>query len=312
MLEVAPGIRRVTQQLPLGIDHVHCYLVSLEGGGTMLVDTGLGLPGAEEWWRGVLAALEEPIEHVVVTHFHPDHLGGSGMVEELTGAPVHQGALDREQSLRNWSGDDWLDLVSGWFSRHGEPQDVEAGARADGQRIRRAIRVPSAPQVLAPGDEVAGWEAVPLPGHADGQLGLHRDGILLAGDHVLPDITPVVGAYPESSADPLADFVTSLGRVSELAPRLVLPGHGEPVRDPAARVHELLEHHRERLEATVAALDSEPRSAYEVSMRLWRRELAPVHRRMAISEALAHLERLVHEGGAVRTETAGNVAYTAS
>ena len=78
--------------------------------------------------------------------------------------------------------------------------------------------------------------------------------MLIAGDHLLPRITPAVGLYPESRPDPLGDYIASLERVAELAPRLALPGHGDPIDDPAGRAREIVEHHRARLEETEAAL----------------------------------------------------------
>ena len=111
-----------------------------------------------------------------------------------------------------------------------------------------------------------------LPGHADGHICLERDGVLVAGDHLLGAITPTVGLYPDSRPDPLGDYQASLRRTIELAPRLALPGHGEPIEDPVARAREILEHHERRLDETAAALGPEPRSAYEVSVVALRRE----------------------------------------
>jgi glyoxylase-like metal-dependent hydrolase (beta-lactamase superfamily II) len=65
------GIRRLTFPLPLGIGHVHCYLLPGSDGWT-LVDTGLGLPDAESRWEPVLEELDAPVARIVVTHFHPD------------------------------------------------------------------------------------------------------------------------------------------------------------------------------------------------------------------------------------------------
>ena len=84
-----------------------------------------------------------------------------------------------------------------------------------------------------------GWEVLAFPGHADGQLCLHRDGVLIAADHVLQPISPAVGLYPESRPDPLGDYLESLERVIELAPRIALPGHGEPIPDPAERARQM-------------------------------------------------------------------------
>src|SRR5581483_11465035 len=94
------GIRRLTFALPIGIDHVHCYLVPTTNGGWMVVDTALGLPGARERWAAELAGLH--VERILVTHYHPDHVGGAADVAELTEAPVLESRLDHEHALDAW------------------------------------------------------------------------------------------------------------------------------------------------------------------------------------------------------------------
>ncbi len=71
-------------------------------------------------------------------------------------------------------------------------------------------------------------------------------------------------------------------------------------RDPAGRAREIRAHHVERLELAAASLGPEPRSAYEVSLSLFGADLSTTLRRFATAEALAHLERLVHEDRAAR------------
>jgi glyoxylase-like metal-dependent hydrolase (beta-lactamase superfamily II) len=126
--------------------------------------------------------------------------------------------------------------------------------------------------------------------------------------------TPTVGLWPASRADPLGDYLTALEHTIELQPRVALPGHGDVIDDPAARARELQEHHRVRLEETVsAALDSEePRTGYHLSLTLFGDDLKPAARRFAVAETLSHVERLVREGVAVRSEISGTVTYTAT
>ena len=121
---------------------------------------------------------------------------------------------------------------------------------------------------------------------------------MIAGDHLLPRITPAVGLYPESRPDPLGDYIASLERVVELGPRLALPGHGDPIADPAGRAREIVQHHRDRLDETVAALGAEPRTGYDLSYLLFPDDHGPSQRRFAVAETLSHLERLVVEGRA--------------
>jgi glyoxylase-like metal-dependent hydrolase (beta-lactamase superfamily II) len=134
----------------------------------------------------------------------------------------------------------------------------------------------------------------------------------VAADHLLDRISPTVGLWPRSRPDPLGDYLGALEATIALAPRLAIAGHGEPIEDPTGRARALVEHHRERLEATAAALGDEPRSAYAVSFPLFGADLKPSARRFAVAEALSHLERLVREGGARRHEGVGSVAYTAA
>jgi glyoxylase-like metal-dependent hydrolase (beta-lactamase superfamily II) len=307
--ELPDGIRRLTFALPLGIRHVHCYLLPGKEGWT-LVDTGLGLPDAESRWEPVLGGLGAPVARIVITHFHPDHAGGGADAQALTGANVVQGTDDYAQCERVWGRPDWSERLAGYLREHGLPEPVADELRHESQTFAPFIRFARDPQLLLEGDEVAGWRVLELPGHADGHICLLRDGVLVAGDHLLGEITPTVGLYPESRPDPLGDYLTSLRRTVELAPRLALPGHGEPILDPAGRARQIVEHHRVRLDETAAALGAEPRTGHEVSVSLFGDDLDASERRFALAETLAHLERLVREGRAARTGSAGSVAYT--
>jgi glyoxylase-like metal-dependent hydrolase (beta-lactamase superfamily II) len=299
-------VRRFTFPLPTRPGHVHAYL--LEDG--TLVDTGLGLPDAAERWRSALAGAE--VARVGVTHFHPDHVGAAADVAELTGAPVLQGALDYEQCLHVWGNPDWPRRIADWFLRHGAPDPVAEDLVRQGSVYRPFIRFARDPQPLRAGDRVGDWEVLELPGHADGHLGLISDGRLMAGDHLLPGISPAIGLWPDSRPDPLGDYLDSLRRTVALAPRVAYGGHGDPIDDPPARARELIEHHRVRLDETASALGTEPRTSYDVSFAVFGRELAPAARRFAVAETLSHLERLVAEGRARREGDGRIVTYTAA
>ncbi len=301
VVHVAAGIQRVTFSLPLGIDHVHCYLVAGDGGWT-LVDTGLGVPDAREAWEEVLPGVGGRVERIVVTHFHLDHVGAAAIVAEVTGAPVHQGSIDYAQCVRAWGPGRSPERFLAYMRQHGMPDRDADGLRRESAALAGWVRYAEDPEPLEPGNRVDGWEVLHLPGHADGHLCLLRDGVLLAGDALLATITPNVGLYPDARPDPLADYLESLRRIVELAPDIAFAGHGARIVDPAGRARELIAHHAERLERTLAALDGAPLTSYEVSLSLFPDPLSPGLRRFALAESRAHLEHLVRRRDAQRLD----------
>lgn len=297
-----PGVRRVTLPAP-GVGHVHCYLLRGPGGWT-LVDTGPGTPGAEGAWREVIAGLDAPLQRVVITHMHVDHLGAAADVAPLAAGPVLQAPLDRAQADAVYGDGSWPRSLRDHATTHGMPPGEAAAVEASWQELAALAR-PAPSRAIEPGERIDGWEVVALPGHADGHIGLLRDGVLVAGDALLADISPNIGAWPGCDPDPLALYTGTLRRIAQLAPRIALPGHGDPVADPAGRARATAAHHAARLEQAAAALGPVPRSAYEVSRDLWPADLDPGQRSFALAEALAHLRRLVAEGRAEAVPAGG-------
>jgi glyoxylase-like metal-dependent hydrolase (beta-lactamase superfamily II) len=297
--QLAAGVRRITLPLPTGPRHVHCYLVD----GT-LFDTGLGLDAPA--WQ------ELDVERIAITHFHPDHVGGAEAAGAASGAVVYQGAVDYAQCERVWGSGDWPERIADWFVTHGVPEPIAHELIEQGHAFASFIRFARDPELLYEGSELEGWAVVELPGHADGHLGFVRDDVLIGGDHLLARITPAVGLYPESRPDPLGDYLASLQRTIQLGLRVVYPGHGDPIEDPAGRAREIIDHHGRRLDVVAAALGAQPRSGFEVSRDVFGGELSPQQRRFAVAETLSHLERLVREGRAAREGDSRHVTYTAT
>jgi glyoxylase-like metal-dependent hydrolase (beta-lactamase superfamily II) len=214
MQQMESGVRRVTFALPLGIDHVHCYLLPRADGAWIAVDAGLGVPDAGERWSSVLATLDGPVARIVISHFHPDHVGAAAELAALTGAPVHQGTEDYDQCRRAWGEPRRSERMPDDLRANGVPEAEIAVFREQSAALGRMVHFVRDPEPLAEGDSLDGWEVLHLPGHADGHLGLHQDGVLIAGDALLATITPNVGLYPDSRPDPLGDYLASLERIA--------------------------------------------------------------------------------------------------
>ena len=306
MEEIEPGISRLTVQLPVRPGHVHCYVVEGDDG-RLLIDTGLALPGLDELFRN---ELDGPVDRIVITHFHPDHVWGGEVAREVTGAPVYQGSLDYEQCERVWGSDDWPEGIADVVPPERRPRrddrdDARAGPRGAAAHPLRSST--GADGRRRPGRRLGRDRASGPRGRA--RRARPRRGAR-RGRPLLPDITPAVGVYPESQPDPLGAYLRSLERTIVLAPRLALPSHGEPIHNPAGRAREILDHHRERLADTLAALSAEPQTGYELSLALFPGAHPPSQRRFAVAETLAHLERLVATGEATRKGDVTPVTYT--
>jgi len=161
-------------------------------------------------------------------------------------------------------------------------------------------------------------DAVHTPGHTPGHFVFAEPsaGTLYAGDHVLPTITPSIGFVSPAPVDPLGDFMRSLTKVRSLPDLRLLPAHGPVVESSHRRVDELLVHHEERLELSLAALGSSARTAAEVAACIpWTRHqrtfsvLELDHRGMASLETRAHLDLLVVRGSASVEDSDGVALY---
>jgi glyoxylase-like metal-dependent hydrolase (beta-lactamase superfamily II) len=301
--ELAPGLVQVTMPLPWALDHVHCYAVAGDDGWS-LIDAGLGNEATLDCWRRALDSLgRPPVARVVLTHYHPDHLGASAALAELTGAgEVVQGRLDRRLAVAAWESDDDAGFER-YLQDHGMPADLAAAStRAEsGTAVRLAV-----PTRLVDEDDrvLLGGEAhrvLHLPGHADGHIGLlgERSGRLFGGDVLLDEITPNVGRWPDTARDPLGRYLQTLRRIASLAPATVYPGHGPVISAAAARAGEIASHHDQRLDAAAAALGQGAETAYEAAQLIWKDEPLGFHeQRFALVEAISHLERLAATGRA--------------
>ena len=305
--EVVEGVYQLKVPVPFPLVFVSVYLVEGDDGWT-IIDTGFDYPeGREIWEKGagqVGLDLDRDVERIVVTHFHPDHLGLARWLQERSGAPVYVLEGEIQHSREVWSNPDHASFA-GHLVRGGMDRALAEKAAA---QMRARLSLPEEMLPLQEGEKIelgAGVARVlHAPGHADYQLMLHDEGrrVIFAADHVMLEITPNIGLWPDTKERPLARYLESLSVLRGLDADLVLPGHGPLFHDFDGRVDELLLHHEERLDLMHRALGDEPRTPFAVSRELFRYTLSLYERCFALAETLAHLEYLVSEGRAERVE----------
>lgn len=311
--EVAEGVYQLKVPVPFPLVFVSVYLVEGDEGWT-IIDTGYDyLEGREVWEsevRQVGLDLDRDVGRIVVTHFHPDHLGLARWLQERSGAPVYMLEGEIHHSREIWNNPGHASFA-GHLVRGGMARALAERAAA---QMRAKLSLPGEVLPLQEGEKIelgAGAARVlHAPGHADYQVMLHDEGrkMLFSADHVMLEITPNIGLWPDTKGRPLARYLESLSGLRGLDADLVLPGHGPLFHDFDGRVDELLLHHEERLDLMHRALGDEPRTPFSVSRELFRYTLSLYERCFALAETLAHLEYLVSEGRAERVED-GHVAF---
>jgi glyoxylase-like metal-dependent hydrolase (beta-lactamase superfamily II) len=315
LLEAAPGVKWLRMPLPFALDHINLWLIE-DGDTWTAVDTGYGTETTRALWRTVFAAglAGRPIGRIVVTHYHPDHLGAAAWLASETGAPVYMTREEYATARRV------LERTDGWtvergiahLTRHGLSQEQLRVQETRGNSYRVGVpSIPDSVEFLSDGDvlEIGGcrWQVHVVRGHAPEHAMLYcaDTGTLISGDQVLPKISTNVSVWAnDPDGDPLARFLESLdGLLSWPAETRVLPSHGAVFHGMHARIAQLKEHHRDRLAVLAAALDS-PRTAAEVIPVLFHRKLDDHQLAFAIGESIAHLNHLLSLGRVRRFEDA--------
>ncbi|WP_248963335.1 MBL fold metallo-hydrolase [Sphaerisporangium perillae] len=323
---IQPGVHRVPLPLPNdGLRAVNVYLLE-EDDGIVMIDGGWALPQSRRALEDAMASLGHDlgqITKIFVTHIHRDHYTQAVALRRLLGSRVYLGAGERHGLellgevrsgvpvtslgvLRRGGAGHLADRLlksldhDGFAETDWEAPDgwIGAGVLEFG---RRALRV------------------IPTPGHTKGHV-VYLDeaaGLLFAGDHVLPHITPSIGFELAEPGLPLADYLDSLRLMTRFADARLLPAHGPVTESAHARVAELLAHHDVRLAQALGTLGMRTLDAYAVARQLtWTRRDVPFanlddfNQMLAVNETAAHLDVLVARGQVLVALDGGVSRYT--
>jgi hydroxyacylglutathione hydrolase len=259
--KIPPDILRLraANPSPLTGSGTNCYL--LRGGdGAVLIDAG---PDMDCHIAATLAALNgTPLRAILITHPHLDHSAAALRLAAQTGARIYS---------------------FGPPARH-------AGAGQEGADFAHSPDV-----VLHDGAQISFGDiaiaALHTPGHMRGHLCFGYRDVLFSGDHVMGWATSLVGP-PEGD---MAAYRASLRKLQGLPFAQYLPGHGEPVDDPAARLDYLIQHRNEREAQILAALADGTASAETIAAKIYT-DIPSALLPAAAKNVLAHLIELAALG----------------
>ncbi|MED4601895.1 MBL fold metallo-hydrolase [Paenibacillus validus] len=298
LIPVASHIDKVVIAFPQGGD-VNCYLLKGESGYT-LVDTGIHSESAIQQWENVLAN-GLTIDKVVLTHTHPDHIGLAGWFQKRLGVPVIMSRIGYETMRKAY--ELWLAYADGenepyrFLLKHGGP------AVPYKRMLKQASAGFMEPDGLFEnGEEIrlgdGMYEALWTPGHAFDHYCFYdrENGRLLAGDHVLGDISPVITLWSDDGGNPLEDYFRSLEQIEKISAELVLPGHGGLISDLKQRVSEIRDGHHVRMRQIIDILGEEEMTAGEVSRIVYNNQDDNARFMMEIQSSLARLTYLESRG----------------
>ena len=319
-IEVAPGVRWLRMPLPFALNHINLWLIE-DDAGWAIVDTGINSNETKALWeRLFVEALDRrPVTRLICTHYHPDHIGLAGWLTARLGIELWitetewRFGYERSRATRQGIHPATAEM----YRRVGMSGDelMQVGIARSGHYISRVAPVPERHRRLADGMaiEIGGrsWRIVVGRGHAPEHACLYcRElNLLIAGDQVLPKISPNVSFWPQDQdPDPLGSFLASLDKLQQAVPEsaLVLPSHNLPFYGLHTRIEQLRALHRSRL-AEIAAACDQPRSTAELVPVLFSRALDRHQLGFAVGETLAHLIHATTTGRLRRAARADGV-----
>ncbi len=299
--EVRPGVIWLRFALPFRLDHINIYLLR-DGDGWAAFDTGIDDAPTRAAWAAVLP--KYPLTRLIVSHFHPDHVGLAGWLSKTYDLPLSMSRTEYLFSLNLTHNLEAAGPQRGYYRERGvDDQTVENLVGGGHRYLKMTSGVPSAYDRLVAGDTLrldSRFDIMTGGGHAPEQVMLlnAEQGFFLAADQVLARISPNIAVWAhEPFANPLGEYLSSLATLAQQIPEglLVLPGHNLPFFGLHARIAELEAHHAARCAELLAACTT-ARTTAELVPVLFPRPLDSHQLGFAFGETQAHVNYLVSRG----------------
>lgn len=291
------GIERITLDLPFRLNHVNCFVAEGKNG-YVVIDTGLHNAETVARWDEVLKG--KNVTDLYITHYHPDHFGYAGGLQQKYNARVSMSEIDANNGLSAWD-DELLSKLLDNYKRCGIPTEVGKEMLDNTNTfIPLVTPYPKIDHYFQENERVKigkyEYRVIFTPGHSDGLITFFNEDkkVLISTDHILPRITPNISYWFHGDDNPLKTYLQSLDKVRALNADYVIPSHGNPFYDANKRIDEIKVHHDDRLNEMLEIMKTN-RTVYDICQGMFNFELTIHETRFAIGETIAHLEYLRHK-----------------
>jgi glyoxylase-like metal-dependent hydrolase (beta-lactamase superfamily II) len=316
----AAGIHTLSIPTPFAVGRVNTYLI--EDDPLTLVDSGPNSGRAlDELQQRLLERGHsiDDIELIVVTHQHIDHIGLVSIVASHSNADVAaiEAAVPFVENYSDAATEDDRYAME-LMVRHGIPEDVSRALGSVSAAFRGWGASAKINRVLHDGDTIDFRDRTLIvhfrPGHSPSDT-VFEDAdrkILLAGDHLLGHISsnPLIVRPRDGGERPqaLVTYMESLTKTRAMDLDLILPGHGEPVRDHRSLIDQRFLMHERRREKLYGLIEERPHTAHELAQALWG-NIAVTQAYLTLSEVLGHMDLLLNAGRVREVEEDGVATF---